>query len=221
MIHRLLPIFLVAGCSFYGLDDAQNAEADPSDLDTDTVNESPDSDEADSEIPEYWSIDALWALENGSVVMESSAITIGYWTSTPSLLCEQTYALASVDALPAPTEIPAFGWWQLTVEPSASEDDTDDETDVAGNCDGLPPQPFQFGIGAYDAQLAPALNDEGLPVGEGYLYATYAEADGWSSPFVFGIAGTSANLEGEEGVIVEGTLPDGVYHAIGLYLLPL
>lgn len=79
------------------------------------------------------------------------------------------------------------------------------------------PTTLRLGIGPYDALLDPFVDAAGIA---GTPYGLYTAAVDTELLWVFGVAGTLANFNGEV-PLEDPPLPDGTYRIESLVLLPL
>lgn len=130
-------------------------------------------------------------------------------TGAPSTLpCIAHPRVLSLNATPVPEGEALLGWWAVTLQ------DRPDEP-----CDVPVPSPMRIGIAALDPALYPAMDAQGFDTVDSTLYGLviqYQNHPIWS----FGIAGTSANINGDAAPVTEAPLPDGEYLLRTLHLLP-
>lgn len=135
-------------------------------------------------------------------------------TGTPPPVESGTVPLITAAvAADAPADVPAYGWWELTLAEGAAPCSTP-----------LPTNDLRLGIGAMDTRLYPGLDAQGATDPAAYaatLYGAYVEASADAPVWVFGVAGTDDQFAGVASDVTVAPLPDGSYAIRSLFLLPI
>lgn len=198
-----LPLLLV-GCAFAGLD---ASDIDSGMFDTDTPVDTSDTGEPVSLEGDWMAVSGVIDLADGQVV-GTPALQLEVLASDAEgvlepVACDAT--LASPEPVEqAPDDVTLYGNWRFTVEP--------------GTCSGLPTT-LELGIGPLLPTLWPSADAMGASLKHTRgLYAAKADRSGL---WVFGLAGTTAQIAGEGAPTSLDPLPDGRYHLRSAYLLAL
>lgn len=190
--------------------DTANASGDSSD-DSDTM-----SADSGASPPTWYTVGATASLSGGLVT--AVAVTYTLWPETPAdgALCQSPRAALS--AVDAPSPDPAiYHWWLVTL---AADD---------GACEGAEglPTTVLLGLGELHPDIVAGLKDDAAQSASGSLYGAYVATDGVGedgqaeSIYVYGYAGTAADLAGETTPVTAPPAPDGDYTLTPVYVLKL
>ena len=155
--------------------------------------------------PQFYGVSGTFELTADEIDPILSTFDMGWFDIIGDPICDGPRGLLTATATVLDdTDVPAFGWWALTLDMSS--------------CGSFGPDALELGIGAWDPQLAPAAEAAGLN-GAG-LYTTYLRHQG-GPVFAFGVAGTAELFNEVTLPQTEGPLPDGAYQVRALHLLPM
>ncbi|MEZ4319461.1 MAG: hypothetical protein R3F61_18240 [Myxococcota bacterium] len=127
--------------------------------------------------------------------------SLGVLTEVP---CGATLVGPAEPVVQVDDPIALYGNWRFTVDP--------------GTCAGLPAT-LELGIGPLDTALWPYADQEGAS--RKHTRGLYTPNAGRTGLWVFGLAGTTAQIAGEGTPASLDPLPDGRYHLRSAYLLAL
>lgn len=170
-----------------------------------------DTGDALYEPPVWWSLDGTLVITAGEVDVPASAFEVRLWSADVALLCSLDVPLLAATAEPVPeTDPPPYSWWSVDYDDGLS-------TPACGTWDA---GSLALGFGAYDPQLDPAL--QGHPgLAQALPYALYVQTSIDEPIYVVGVAGTTAQLDGDDGALTSGPLPDETYQLRSLVVLDL
>lgn len=168
-----------------------------------------DVDGGNSAPPAWLGLSGELEITSGLPTAAGSVLDLSWHAADGTPLCERAVAVLAVELAAPPEELALTAWWDLTLDPTPDRD-----------CPHALPSALDLGFAAYDDELAPAADAAGWASVESSLYAVFARVNGGAA-FVFGVAGTEAQFEGELDAVLDGGVPDGLYAVDGLYLLPL
>jgi hypothetical protein len=217
MMFVLFALFaLLPGCT--PLD--ATGRFDSSDTATGSDDTADDSDtmSADSGVlpPAWYTVGATASLSGG--LLTALTVTYSILPETPSdgLICESLRAPISAVDVPSPDPT-IYHWWLVELP-------GDD-----GACEGAEvlPTTLLLGLGALHADIVAGLKDDAEQAAAGSLYGAYVATDGVQedgqaeSIYVYGYAGTPADLAGETIPVAAPPAPDGDYTLTPVYVLKL
>lgn len=187
------------------------ASADDTADDSDTM-----SADSGAQTPAWYTVGATANLSGGAL----TALTVNYTLlpETPSdgPICESLRAPISAIDVPSP-DAAIYHWWLVELP----QDD--------GACEGAEglPTTLLLGLGALHPDIVAGLKDDADQAAAGSLYGAYIATDGVGEDgqaeaiYVYGYAGTAADLAGETIPVTAPPAPDGDYSLTPVYVLKL
>lgn len=209
----LLPLLTLVACASQ---EAMLGDETGEGVDTggdDTALEDPDGDGDETPEPEWFAVGGTLVLTGDAADAEASELDVQLHLTPGDAeqgeAQEPICASPTVEAIEAaePPEAAVLAWWTVALAPDSA---------CAWSVGTL-----ELGIGRLDPQLHPAMAAAGLETEGSTLYGLYARHGETSPVWVFGVAGTEANLDGSSAPVSEPPLPDGTYTLRTLHLLPL
>jgi hypothetical protein len=203
---------LGVGCAEFDL-----AERDTAAPSLDTASDTTD-DSTGETVQAHW-VKAAGTLTIASGVADTATSSMDWTFYDPELkpICSlQTPIVELVETTP-PVDEPIVAWWTVTTDPTV--DDT--------ACAKARPAELRIGIGALSPQLYPAMSAASLDTDTSTLYGLYIQIswedaiDQTTPLWVYGVAGTQAAYDGDEGPVLVGPLPDGTYTLDALHLIEM
>lgn len=212
----LFALIALPGCTsldYTGKFDSTDTAAASDDTGRDSDTMSADS---GSTPPAWYAVGAAASLSGGLL----TALTVTYSllpeTPTDGSICESVRA--PISAVDAPSPDPAIYHWWLVELP---QDD--------GACEGAEtlPTTLLLGLGELHPDITAGLKDDAAQAAAGSLYGAYVATDGVQEDgqaetiYIYGYAGTTADLAGETSPVTAPPAPDGDYTLTPVYVLKL
>jgi hypothetical protein len=207
---NILPFLLVSACADYDLSNAKGEADDgsePADADTGGTTDSDPDSGMDDIVPDGWIVRADLAIVAGEPTPQDAVVLIDMVDSVEGgIACTVALDTSGMTAGVSP-DADVWAWWTLDVvaldEPCAEL-----------------PEAIGLGVGELLGDVRAGLGAHGYDQVAGSLYGAYLGADD-GSLYVFGYAGTDADLAGDDDAATEAPLPDGLYHLAPLYVFAL
>ena len=227
----VLSVLALAGCRSADYDMADTAywaggEFDTADEDTTNDDTGTSSDTSVPAVPTFWSVSGSVTLIDGAIAKNGTGLSLSIIGAESEVICSINPGMlgAPPAAVPDPS-LDIWGFWTVWLAP-ISEDDAECTDRLATPL----PTNLQLGIGHLHSLLNPAIDAAGVydyNTASQSIYGLYIQPpigdafpDG-SPVYVFGLAGTPANLAGAQQTVVGEQLPNGVYQLETLHPLPL